>query len=208
MSDNSISFCQKAACTVFLETALRIFMFTNRTETWLCGNRSSDLRLLLWFRINIQPVQVAVCQLWKTIIVRIRILSANNEIPKHDVLMPSIESRRVLVSLITCHYIHDSSFLAASVLLIGEYPNCFVFVIVDGHWTLTPFNLSFTFRIYVFNSNKIASILRFHMFLHKQAVGFPNYLFVWRLRQKTYTDPRAADPVKAPNVAVRFDKIH
>jgi nitroimidazol reductase NimA-like FMN-containing flavoprotein (pyridoxamine 5'-phosphate oxidase superfamily) len=46
IDDNSISFCQKAACTVFLETALRFFIFTNRTYTWLCGNSSSDL--LLW----------------------------------------------------------------------------------------------------------------------------------------------------------------
>src|SRR5947209_18679262 len=37
----------------------------------------------------------------KTIIVRIGILSTNNEIPKHNVPIPSIESQRVVVSILS-----------------------------------------------------------------------------------------------------------
>ena len=43
----------------------------------------------------------------KTIIVRIGILSTNNEIPKHKVPIPSIESQRVVVSILSpVVYIH------------------------------------------------------------------------------------------------------
>ena len=37
----------------------------------------------------------------KTIIVRIGILSTNNEIPKHNVPIPSIDSQRVVVSILS-----------------------------------------------------------------------------------------------------------
>ncbi len=37
----------------------------------------------------------------KTIIVRIGILSTNNEIPKHSVPIPSIDSQRVVVSILS-----------------------------------------------------------------------------------------------------------
>jgi hypothetical protein len=43
----------------------------------------------------------------KTIIVRIGILSTNNEMPKHKVPIPSIESQRVVVSILSpVVYIH------------------------------------------------------------------------------------------------------
>src|SRR6266852_370958 len=49
MSDHSISFCQKAACAVFLETGPSFVMFTNRTYTHLCcgGGFRTHLLLLL-----------------------------------------------------------------------------------------------------------------------------------------------------------------
>ena len=43
----------------------------------------------------------------KTIIVRIGILRTNNEMPKHKVPIPSIESQRVVVSILSpVVYIH------------------------------------------------------------------------------------------------------
>jgi hypothetical protein len=50
----------------------------------------------------------------KTIIVRIRIVSTNNEIPQQSVPIPSIESQRVVVSILSPALVYVTVFLFSS----------------------------------------------------------------------------------------------
>ena len=63
----------------------------------------------------------------KTIIVRIGILSTNKERPKHNVPIPSIESQRVVVSILSPALVYVTLFLYSSflffLLLFTKFPD-------------------------------------------------------------------------------------
>src|SRR5947209_13579529 len=105
MSDNSISLCDKATCTVFLITTLCFLMFTNRTYALLCGSSTSDV-LLFASTYNLRATSGTPI-MKKTIIVRIGILNTNRERPKQSVPIPSIESQRVVLSIHLITYCED-----------------------------------------------------------------------------------------------------
>jgi len=119
MSNNSISFCRKAACTVFLEhmhTCLAAVV--SELIFFCCLDFGSTYNHSATSGTPIMK---------KTIIVRIGILSTNNEIPKHIVPIPSIESQRAVVSILSPALVYVTLFLYSSflffLLLFTKFPD-------------------------------------------------------------------------------------
>jgi hypothetical protein len=116
MSDDSVSFVRRQHARfspkqVFASSCLHI------EHTYLCGDASISIDLVLVFGIRTTYNHSATSGtpiMKKTIIVRIRIVSTNNEIPHQSVPIPSIESERVVVSILSPALVYVTVFLFSS----------------------------------------------------------------------------------------------